>query len=112
MNFGAFLDCQKSVFVNSLHRLCAYHKIHCNFLEDKECKSAVAQNDKVESRAAELQMPVRWLNMFTRDHHTAFLQFLLDEGPGIQRLNKVGFHLDRLRIILQGQVLIALGIVR
>ena len=67
---GAFLDSQQLVFPNSNHRLCAFHKINRNFLEDKEDKSAVAQNNKNTSSEIELKMIVKWLNKFIRDYET------------------------------------------
>ena len=67
---GAFIDSITSVFPNSKHRLCAFHKINRNFLEDGEYKANVAQNKLNPSSDVELQMIVKWLYQFIRSYET------------------------------------------
>ena len=86
---GAFIDSITEVFPNSKHRLCSFHKIYRNFLEDPEYKSAVASNNEVVDSDIELQMLVKWLQKFVREYETReecevaerLLDTYLDEDP-------------------------------
>ena len=86
---GAFINSIVSVFPNSKHRLCAFHKINRNFLEDGVYKANVAQNKLDPSSDVELQMIVKWLYQFVRSYETReecmmaerMIDKYLDEDP-------------------------------
>ena len=67
---GAFEDSIGTVFINSRHRLCAFHKINRNFLTDTKYKPAIAKNNMEPVRDEEFGIIVLWLNKFIRNYET------------------------------------------